>query len=108
MNSDAVSATGNGVKVHPVSLSETDCACTNRQHTKRVLSDFLGVNMLLFWVFNMFVGQFNLKEGTSGLFLQICVHTSQVCSFDSSGGLSHLECFGQLRPALSPWEEVKS
>ena len=32
----------------------------------------------------------------------------QVRSFNSSGGLSHLECFGQLHSAMSPWEEVKS
>lgn len=33
--------------------------------------------MLLFWVLNLFAGQCNLKEGTSGLFLQICVHMSK-------------------------------
>lgn len=33
--------------------------------------------MLLFWLLELFAGQFNLNEGTSGLFVQNCVHASK-------------------------------
>lgn len=68
-----------------MSLSETDCACTKGQHTKGVLSYFPEVNMLLFWVLIMFVGHFNLKEGTSGLVPQICVHQSKCVDLAPQG-----------------------
>lgn len=75
--------------------------CTQTGDTRCCATSSKLTRMLLFWLLELF----HLKEGTSGLFLQICV---QVCSFNSSGGLSHLECFGQLLSALSPWGEVKS
>lgn len=40
---------------------------------------------LLLWLLESFAGQFNLKEGTSGLFLQICVHASKCVHLTHQG-----------------------
>lgn len=41
--------------------------------------------VLLFWLLELFAGPFNLKEGTSGLFLQICVHASKCVHLTPQG-----------------------
>lgn len=42
-------------------------------------------SMLLFWLLELFAGQIYPKEGTSGLFLQICVHASKCVHLTHQG-----------------------
>lgn len=86
MYGDAVSVSGNRSKCVPC-LCQRQTVHAQTANTQRgcCATSSESTSMLLFWLLELCAGQIKMKEGTSGLFLQICVHASKCVHLTHQG-----------------------